>query len=918
MPLLILLLCIVAYSGQASGQHLWQQPKDPIPREKVEKIIGAVESNKPSKPINIVWVWGYDKNHKPGAHDYVRVRDAMVSLLKMVPGVRVDTAYEFPSREQFDKADVVVMYVHLPELSDEQYTTLNEYIAEGGGVVAIHETTIMRPAAEGKKLAQAIGMAWDDGRSEWGALFEDVSIDNSHEVFKGFGETLKIVDEFYWKLNQMDGVRILGDARSGPPRNSREPVDISKLSKEKYPVFWAYEKSKGRVFGTTTGHHTFTFFEPEFRIILFRAVAWVMHEKPDPFMPLVYEGITCANGMVGTIDDMRNWEGKLRGPERDKQSKRATVPAATQAESPNIVIILTDDQGYGDLSCHGNPHLETPSLDQLYAQSVRLTDFHVESSCAPTRATLMTGRFDTRAGVLDTVRGRSLLRRGQLTLPKLFRQAGYKTAIFGKWHLGDNYPFRPQDNGFDEVLIHGGGGAGNISDYWANDYFDDTYLHNGELKQFEGFCTDVWFTEAARFIERQRGKQPFVCYIATNAPHLPFVARQEDLDRHIDRKDEAVRGFYAMISNIDDNIGRLRQRLVELGIADNTILIFMTDNGTARGLRLYNAGMRGAKGSPYEGGHRVPCFIHWPAAGLDKGRDIDTLTAGIDILPTLAEFAGLEVPADIKIDGMSLAGLIQRGEQLIPRVLVTDYQNYLSRPQKWRRTVVMKDKWRLIDRKELYNITKDPGQQNNVIQEHPKLVAELEQAYNRIWEDMEPGFDEPIDIIIGSDRQNPTTITAHDIVGDCVWNHDQVLAGAKATGHWEVDIEQAGRYSFTLRRYPEEAQAPILGRIDVPEDLRTFRYFQKRYEYAISHEKSRSLPITSAVIEIGSFKEKKLIPVSLDESADDYKTNADGEVIGVRFQTDLKPGRAMLRAWFEDKDGNNVTSAYYITVHRMQ
>ncbi|MEO0477384.1 MAG: sulfatase-like hydrolase/transferase, partial [Planctomycetota bacterium] len=763
--------------------------------------------------------------------------------MEQVPDVTVDTAFLFPSREQLAKADLVVMNLHLPQLSDAQYAMFNQYIEAGGGVVAIHETTIMRPSSEGKKLAQSIGMAWDDGRSKWGALFEDVSIDNEHEVFKGFGEKLKMIDEFYWDLHEADGIQVLGDIRSGPTGNSRGPVEASKLSKEQSPVFWTYEKGKGRVFGTTAGHNTFTFFEPEFRIVLFRAMAWAMREKPDPFMPLVYKGITRADGTVGTTDDMRDWEGKQRGPKKDKQSKQNTADQPNPSAPPNIIIVLTDDQGYGDLSCHGNPHLKTPSLDQLYAESVRLTDFHVESSCAPTRATLMTGRFDTRAGVLDTVRGRSLLRRGQLTLPGLFKQAGYKTAIFGKWHLGDNYPFRPQDNGFDEVLIHGGGGAGNTSDYWANDYFDDTYLHNGEHKKFEGFCTDVWFEEATRFIEGQKGKKPFVCYIATNAPHLPFVAKKEDLARHTSQKDEGVRGFYAMISNIDDNIGKLRQRLTELGIADNTILVFMTDNGTARGLRLFNAGMRGAKGSAYEGGHRVPCFIHWPTAGLDDGRDIDTLTAGIDILPTLAEFAGLDFPVDVKIDGTSLAGLIFRNEPLAPRVLVTDYQNYLTTPQKWRRTVVMKEKWRLIDRKELYNIAKDPGQQDNVIHDHPALVAELEQAYSLIWADMEPAFGKPVDIIIGSDQENPTMITAHDIIGDCVWNHDQVLAGAKATGHWEVEVEKAGRYVFTLRRYPDEARAPILGTIDVPQDLRAFRYFQKRYEYAVNNEKSRALPI---------------------------------------------------------------------------
>ncbi|MEM9110285.1 MAG: sulfatase-like hydrolase/transferase [Planctomycetota bacterium] len=916
--LLTCFLTLLACTGPALGQHLWQQPKDPVPREVLEQIIGPVDTEQPSKPLHIVWVWGYDKSHKPGTHDYLRVRDAMSNLLEQVPEVTVEPAYEFPSREQFDKADLVVMYLHLPQLSDDQYAMFKAYIEGGGGVVALHEAAIMRPASEGRKLCGCIGMAWDQGRSQWGAVFDDISIRNDHEIFSGFAPTLSIVDEFYWHLQRMDEIDVLGEVRTGPPGRSERRVPASMLSEDKSPVFWTYEPGQGRVFGTTLGHNTFTYFDPEFRIVIFRAMAWAVREKPDPFMPLVFEGITREDGTVGTTDDMRDWEGKLRGPEEANQSGRAAPRNPNPSIPPNVILILTDDQGYGDLSCHGNPHLRTPALDQLHAQSVRLTDFHVESSCAPTRATLMTGRFDTRAGVLDTVRGRSLLRRGQLTWPSLFRQAGYKTAIFGKWHLGDNYPFRPQDHGFDEVLIHGGGGAGNTSDYWANDYFDDTYFHNGDPKKFEGFCTNIWFAEATRFIEAQRGEQPFVCYISTNAPHLPFVARQQDLARYADQADEGVRGFYAMISNIDDNIAKLRRRLSELGIADNTILIFMTDNGSAKGSRLYNAGMRGAKGSPYEGGHRVPCFIHWPAGGMDQGRDIDALTAGIDLLPTLAEFAGLEIPTDATIDGTSLAGLIRRGEALAPRVLVTDYQNYLTRPEKWRRTVVMKDKWRLIDRQELYNIEQDPGQQRNLIQDYPDLVAELERAYNKIWADMEPGFDDPVDIVIGSDQQNPTTITAHDIVGDCVWNHDQVLAGAKATGHWEVEVAQAGRYAFTLRRYPEEAQLPILGTIDVPQDLRTFRYFQKRYEFAVNNEQSRSLPITAAAIQIGSYQAQKAIPTDPVQPNADYETDAEGLVTGVLFEADLEPGRTKLKAWFIDADGKDLTSAYYVAVQRLR
>jgi arylsulfatase A-like enzyme len=192
-----------------------------------------------------------------------------------------------------------------------------------------------------------------------------------------------------------------------------------------------------------------------------------------------------------------------------------------QGKPPNVVLVVTDDQGYGDLGCHGNPILRTPNLDALYRQSVRLTDFHVGPTCAPTRASLMTGRYCNRTGVWHTIMGRSLLRRDEVTMADVFAAGGYRTGIFGKWHLGDNYPFRPQDRGFHEVLVHGGGGVGQTPDTWGNDYFDDTYLHNGTPEKFSGYCTDVWFDGAMRFIEANRDR-PFFAYLATNAPHSPY------------------------------------------------------------------------------------------------------------------------------------------------------------------------------------------------------------------------------------------------------------------------------------------------------------------------------------------------------------------------------------------------------------
>lgn len=288
------------------AQHDWQKPKPLVPRAHLEKIIGPVVEKQTSEPRHIVWVWGYDKNHRPGAHDYLRVRDAMLGLLKKVPGVTVDTAYGFPTKAQFDEADLVVMYLHLPQLSNEQYAMFADYIERGGGVVALHETAIMRPASEGKKLCRCLGMAWDEGRSQWGALFEDISIKNKHAVFTGFPDRLTIVDEFYWQLNREDNIEVLGEVRTGPAKHSRGPVDESKLSTEKSPVFWTHTLGKGRVFGTTTGHNTFTYFDGEFRVVLFRAMAWAMREKPDPFMPLVFDGITNDAGLVGTTNTMRD------------------------------------------------------------------------------------------------------------------------------------------------------------------------------------------------------------------------------------------------------------------------------------------------------------------------------------------------------------------------------------------------------------------------------------------------------------------------------------------------------------------------------------------------------------------------------------------------------------------------------------
>ena len=308
---------------------------------------------------------------------------------------------------------------------------------------------------------------------------------------------------------------------------------------------------------------------------------------------------------------------------------------------PNVIFVLTDDQGYGDLACHGNPIIKTPNLDALHDESIRFTDFHVAPMCTPTRGELLTGQDALRNGATFVCMGRSLMNPELPTLADIFAMNGYRTGHFGKWHLGDNYPYRPQDRGFHETIHHPAWGITSAADYFGNDYFDDHYRHNGTIEAFEGYCTDVWFDEAMDWIEEQ-DDAPFFAYIATNAPHTPLWVPDEYRQPYLDHVAYNVASFYGMIANIDDNMGKLDAFLHKTGLRDNTILIFMTDNGTANGETVYNAGMRGKKTTLYEGGHRVPFFIRWPEGQLGEPRDIPDPTHGTDVLPTLISLCDLD------------------------------------------------------------------------------------------------------------------------------------------------------------------------------------------------------------------------------------------------------------------------------------
>ncbi len=492
---------------------------------------------------------------------------------------------------------------------------------------------------------------------------------------------------------------------------------------------------------------------------------------------------------------------------------------------PNVILIMTDDQGYGDLGCHGNPVLKTPNLDRLHAESVRLTDFHVSSFCTPTRAALMTGRDPGRTGAYRTSSGRTMLHTDERTIANVFADAGYVTGMIGKWHLGDNAPHRPQDRGFQDVVWHRCGGVGQASDHWGNDYFDDTYERNGQFEKFEGYCTDVWFAESLRFIEQNKDK-PFFLYLATNAPHGPYRVDPKWSQPYKDAvKWGSGAEFYGMIANFDHNLGVLRERLEKSGLAENTILIFMTDNGTANGgkfqgldseaLEGFNAGMRGKKSSVYEGGHRVPFFIRWPAGGVVGGRDVASLAAHMDVLPTLAELCGVTVPETHHPDGVSFAAQLKASDAPAHRThLIVQYYGgpgFNEPAAPWEYTCVLKDRWRLMDGRELYDLAADPSQRKDVAAANPKVVEELRALYPPFWESVSRRMT-PVSIDLGNPTDNPTVLCSQDWYmpkGNPPWNFGTINKLPRVTGPWMVDVKKAGRYRLTLRQFPKEADEPL-------------------------------------------------------------------------------------------------------------
>ena len=441
----------------------------------------------------------------------------------------------------------------------------------------------------------------------------------------------------------------------------------------------------------------------------------------------------------------------------------AFAAGSLEASAPNIILVITDDQGYGPVARHGHPWIQTPNLDKLYDTSVRFTRFLVSPTCSPTRSALMTGRHPMQNGVTHTILERERMTLDATTLPQVLKQAGYTTGIFGKWHLGDEEPYQPHKRGFDEAFIHGAGGIGqayncSCGDAPGNKYFDPVIRHNGSFVKTHGYCTDLFFTAALGWIKQAKaGEAPFFAYITTNAPHGPFIAPPENTKRFTDLGfTERTAGFYGMIENIDENMGRLMKKLEQWDLPENTVLIFMSDNGMTGGgsgkgvlgqlpdgtkLEMYNAGMKGQKGSTDEGGVRVPFFIRWDGQ-IKPGRDIDTIAAHIDILPTLAALAGADLPKG-QVTGRDLLPLIEQGDaSWNDRYLFTHKGRWKTgddpNDHQWKGFAVRNQRFRFVDNNALYDMQQDPGQTTNIIEEHPDLVKEMQASYDVWWKQTRP------------------------------------------------------------------------------------------------------------------------------------------------------------------------------------
>ena len=586
---------------------------------------------------------------------------------------------------------------------------------------------------------------------------------------------------------------------------------------------------------------------------------------------------------------------------------------------PNVILLVTDDQGYGDIAVNGNPWLHTPNLDWLHNHGVVLEDFHTDPLCAPARSALMSGRYSFGAGVYSTLNGRYYMKPELKTMANYFQDGGYSTGLFGKWHLGDTYPYQPENRGFDRAVSFGGGVIGETPDYWNNNYFDDTYTVNGKEQKFEGYCTDIWFDSAVEFMDESISQEkPFFCYLPTNAPHGPLNVDPSYYNKYKAMGlDEKRARFYGMIECVDQNLGKLMTHLEQKKQMENTIIIYFGDNGTAGGCTMdteghlldgYNAGMRGKKGTTYEGAHRNACFIAAPQELLGEPRKIYGITAHMDLLPTLIELCGLPKANDI--DGISLARPLQEGATYVNdnRILVV-HNMQRDMPQKYKDYSVLKNRMRLVRPltnesnpfllgsfgssidvdPEIYDLEKDPAEEQDCFTENQELAIELTRFYEEWYDARLEEAMKYSPIYFVKDKAMKLTCHAwHECTKMC-FSQENIRQGVDGNGYFAVEIVDAGEYEIVLRRYPKESELALQA---------TCASMEANERIEATWEEGRIYNIQSADIRIAGIKQEQLVEQGQEE---------------VVFYVNLSQGSTHLRTRFFLENGKSI-GAYYVYI----
>ncbi len=487
-------------------------------------------------------------------------------------------------------------------------------------------------------------------------------------------------------------------------------------------------------------------------------------------------------------------------------------------ERPNVIIIITDDQGYGDIGYNGNKIISTPNIDHLAQQSIRFNNFYVSPVCAPTRSSLLTGRYSLRTGIRDTYNGGAIMSGDEITIAEVLADNNYETGIFGKWHLGDNYPSRPSDQGFKESVVHLSGGIGQVGDItnrfkFNTSYFDPILWSNNQKKKFSGYCSDIFTDEAIKFIEKNKNKN-FFCYLSFNAPHTPLqlpdkynemyknidskIISQSEQLKMSDKDIEDAKKVYGMVTNIDDNIGKVIDKLNKLGISENTILIFMTDNGPQQ-IR-YNSKLRGLKSDVYEGGIKVPFYFRYPKL-FKQSNDYDKISAHIDILPTIAKLCRIDLQNKSLIDGVNL---FEKSEN--SKLNNRSFFSYWTRksPELYNNISLHKGIYKLIGKTsynapiedfELYNIKKDPNETRNIVIANKSIALSLKREMDSFYNILikSKNIVNPPRILIGTKFENPTILNRNDASGQRgIWAQNEIY------GYWKVKIME-GKYNFKFK-----------------------------------------------------------------------------------------------------------------------